>query len=128
MIGFGLVSSVFDLITFVMLLFVFHASVEEFQTSWFIESLLTEIFIIFVVRTYRPFYRSKPDRWLVIASLIVILLMIAILLSPLKSYFGFVSLSNHFILGILAISGIYVAMSEALKRLIMVSPSSSRTT
>jgi P-type Mg2+ transporter len=61
---FGLVSSVFDYVTFGVLLFVVHASPDEFRTGWFIESLLTELAVALVVRTRRSFYRSRPGRWL----------------------------------------------------------------
>ncbi len=60
MIIFGLVSSVFDYLTFGMLLFVVRASPEQFRTGWFIESLLTELVIALVVRTRGPFFRSRP--------------------------------------------------------------------
>src|SRR5262249_36591271 len=60
MVEFGVLSSAYDLITFVILLTVFHATPEIFRTGWFVESLLTELLIALVVRTRRPFYRSRP--------------------------------------------------------------------
>ena len=60
MVEFGLLSSVFDFLTFGVLLCVFHASPEVFRTGWFVESLLTELVIALVVRTRRPFFRSRP--------------------------------------------------------------------
>ena len=60
MLEFGAVSSVFDFLTFGALLLVFHAAPDLFRTGWFVESLLTELVIALVVRTRRPFYRSRP--------------------------------------------------------------------
>lgn len=66
---FGLVSSIFDFLTFSTLLFVFHASPEEFRTGWFVESLLTELVIALVVRTRHLFFRSRPGRFLLISTI-----------------------------------------------------------
>ena len=60
MVEFGLVSSVFDVLTFTLLLVVFATGAEAFRTAWFVESLLTELVIALVVRTRRPFYASRP--------------------------------------------------------------------
>ena len=62
MIEFGLLSSVFDFLTFGLLLWVFAAGPEIFRTGWFVESLLTELVIALVVRTRRPFWRSRPGQ------------------------------------------------------------------
>ena len=62
MLEFGAVSSVFDFLTFGALLLVFHAAPDLFRTGWFVESLLTELVIALVVRTRRPFFRSRPGR------------------------------------------------------------------
>ena len=69
MVLFGLVSSVFDFLTFGTLLFLFHASPEEFRTGWFIESLLTELVIALVVRTRRVFFRSRPGTLLLASTI-----------------------------------------------------------
>ncbi len=60
MILFSLVSSVFDYLTFGLLIWVVRATPETFRTVWFIESLLTELVIALVMRTRRPFFRSQP--------------------------------------------------------------------
>ena len=62
MVVFGLISSVFDLMTFAVLLLVFHADQATFQTSWFIVSLLTELAVVLVLRTHRPAFRSRSNR------------------------------------------------------------------
>ncbi len=74
MIEFGLLSSVFDFITFGMLLWGFAAGPELFRTGWFVESLLTELVIALVVRTRRPFWRSRPGTLLLWSSVAVVLL------------------------------------------------------
>jgi len=68
MILFGLISSIFDFLTFFLMLYVFHAGESLFQTAWFLESFCTESLVIFVIRTRRiPFYRSRPSRLLLLA-------------------------------------------------------------
>src|SRR5258706_13745385 len=78
MILFGLVSSIFDFMTFGILLLIFHASVEEFRTGWFIESLLTELVIALVVRTRHLFFRSRPGKLLLVSTLIIIAVTLVI--------------------------------------------------
>ena len=68
MVTFGLVSSAFDFLTFGALLVVFHAGPELFRTGWFVESLLTELVIALVVRTRRPFFRSRPGTLLLAST------------------------------------------------------------
>jgi Mg2+-importing ATPase len=77
MISFGLMSSAFDLLTFLVLFYVLKSSPEVFRTGWFVESLLTEILIIFVVRTRGPFYKSRPNTALILLALIVSVTAIA---------------------------------------------------
>src|SRR6185295_16048153 len=60
MLEFGLLSSAFDALTFVVLTLGFAAGAEEFRTSWFVESLFTELVIALIVRTRRPAWRSRP--------------------------------------------------------------------
>jgi Mg2+-importing ATPase len=68
---FGLVSPMFDFLTFGILLYLFQASPDEFRTCWFVESLLTELVIAIVVRTRHVFFRSRPGRLLLISTLII---------------------------------------------------------
>ena len=65
MVVFGLISSLFDFLTFGVLLWIFQVGPDEFRTGWFIESLMTGLVIALVVRTRRPFYRSRRGRWAV---------------------------------------------------------------
>ena len=115
MIGFGLVSSLFDLLTFGVLLWFAGEVAELFRTGWFIESLLTEILIIFVVRTWKPCWRSRPGRLLLGSSLAIIAVTIALPYSPLAVWFGLVPLPPTLLLALLGICLLYAGASELFK-------------
>ena len=116
MIAFGLVSSVFDFLTFGSLLLLLRASEAQFQTGWFIESLMTELFIVMVIRTHRPFLKSKPGRILLAATLLVAGATIILPYTPLGAMFGLVPLPVAFMLSLVAITLLYLLASEAVKR------------
>jgi Mg2+-importing ATPase len=116
MVIFGLVSSGFDLLTFALLLFIFRASAAEFQTGWFIESLLTELVIALVVRTRRPFFRSRPGSLLLWSTAAFVALTIAIPYLPVSGVFGFIPLPAPLMLAVLGLTGLYVTAVEATKR------------
>jgi Mg2+-importing ATPase len=115
MIEFGLLSSLFDLLTFGVLLWIFHTSVEAFRTAWFVESLLTELVIALVVRTRRPFFRSRPGNVLLVATLGLIALTPTIPYLPFVGTLGFVPLPLTLTATLLAITGCYVLAAEATK-------------
>jgi Mg2+-importing ATPase len=116
MIVYGLISSAFDLPTFGLLLYVFHAPEPEFQTSWFMISLLTELAVVMVLRTRRPFWRSRPSRALLWTTVAVTAAGLAMpLLSPVLAAFGFVPLSWALMGVSVAVVGAYVATTEAVK-------------
>jgi len=115
MLMFGALSSIFDLLTFGTLLLYFHASTEVFRTGWFIESLLTELVIALVVRTSRPFYRSRPGSLLLGSTLAVMGLALVIPLLPLSSQFGFTPLPLPVLASVIAIAALYVLATELLK-------------
>jgi P-type Mg2+ transporter len=116
MVDFGLVSSAFDFLTFGTLLWVFHASPELFRTGWFVESLLTELVIALVVRTRRPFFRSRPGRVLLTSTMILIPFTFAIPYAPYASVFGFVPLPGVLLGAIATITILYVLATELVKR------------
>jgi Mg2+-importing ATPase len=117
MIAFGLVSSVFDYLTFGILLLVLRASQDQFRTGWFIESLFTELFILLVVRTRRPLFKSKPGRLLWVSTLLVgVATLILPYLPGLGSIFGFVPLPPLMMGLLLAITLLYVVANEVAKR------------
>ena len=116
MLVFGLISSVFDLMTFAMLLLVFHADQATFQTFWFVVSLLTELAVVLVLRTHRPALHSRPSRLLLWATLAVTIATLAIpFLGPLSSVFGFLPLSAPQMCTVVAIVVGYILATEAAK-------------
>jgi Mg2+-importing ATPase len=117
MVLFGLVSSLFDFLTFGTLLWIFHAGPEEFRTGWFIESLLTELVIALVVRTRRPFYRSRPGRLLLLSTIVVVMITMVIPYLPFQALFGFVPLPASMMLAMIGLTFGYVIAAEVAKRL-----------
>lgn len=116
MVVFGLISSVFDLVTFTVLLLVFHADQPTFQTFWFIVSLLTELAVVLILRTHRSAFRSKPSRLLLWTTLVVAAVTLAIpFLGPLSSIFGFVPLSVLEMGTVIVIVIGYIAATEGAK-------------
>jgi Mg2+-importing ATPase len=116
MITFGLLSSLFDCLTFGALRFVLKASPDQFRTGWFVESVVSAALIVLVVRTRRPFYRSSPGRSLLVATLLLIGITPVLPYTPLAAAFGFHALSLLFLLLVGVIVGLYVVAAEATKR------------
>lgn len=95
----GPVSSIFDFMTFAVMIFIFKASPELFHTGWFIESLVTQTVVIYVIRTAKvPIFESRPSKFLVFTSLAIIAIGILIPFTPLASWFGFVKPSAKYFL------------------------------
>lgn len=116
MLTFGPASSLFDFATFGMMLFVFHANESLFQTGWFVESLITEILVIFMIRTRRiPFFTSKPGTILTISSLLIVITGVLIIYSPLASYFGFVQLPTLYFSILVLFTLVYLGIVESIK-------------
>jgi Mg2+-importing ATPase len=93
MITFGLVSSVFDYLTFGLLLLILRAHAGQFRTGWFLESVISASFIVLVIRSRKPFFRSRPGKYLLIATLSIVILTILLPFTPLGKFFGFSPLS-----------------------------------
>ncbi len=117
MITFGILSSVFDFMTFGVLIFVLHASTNQFRTGWFMESVVSASMIVLVIRTRRPFYTSRPSRYLFAATMLVIAVVVALPYTPLADILGFQPLPVSFILVMFCIVGVYVFMAEVTKKL-----------
>jgi Mg2+-importing ATPase len=116
MIAFGAISSAFDFLTFGVLLFAFHAAAPLFRTGWFVESLLTELFVALVVRTQRPFFRSRPGRVLLATTAAVTVLAFAVPYLPLAGLLGFVRPSATLMAVMASIAIGYVLVTELAKR------------
>jgi Mg2+-importing ATPase len=116
MITFGLVSSVFDLLTFGLLLVLVRSDVDQFRTGWFLESVLSEILVLLVIRTRRPFFRSPVGRGLLAGSVAV---AAGSLLLPYVGFgrsFGLAPVSAPVLLGLSVVTVMYVVTSELVKR------------
>jgi len=116
MVEFGVVSSMFDFLTFGVLLKVFRAAAPLFRTGWFVESLLTELVIALVVRTRRPFFRSRPGSLLLWSTVALVALTYALPYLPLVGVFGFVPLPGVLLVTVSAVTALYVAATEILKK------------
>lgn len=117
MLTFGLVSSIFDYLTFAVLLFFLDASVEEFRTGWFVESVISASVIVLVVRSRRPFMRSKPSRGLLCATFAVVGLTWLLPYTMLRVPLGFVPLPASFLAALLCIVIGYVGVAEVAKKI-----------
>lgn len=118
MVVFGLISSAFDFLTFGVLLLVLKASEDQFRTGWFIESLFTELFILLVVRTRRPLFKSKPGVWLWVSTLLVgVAALILPYLPGVQPIFGFVPLPPLMMILLLLITILYIVANEVAKQI-----------
>jgi Mg2+-importing ATPase len=113
MIFFGPISSVFDFITFAVMLWGFHAGPALFRSGWFVESLATQTLVIFAIRTRRiPFFRSRPSVPLLLAALAVVLVGAVLPFTPLARPLGFQPLPGLFFLALTAMVIGYMALIE----------------
>lgn len=118
MIVFGLVSTVFDLLTFAVLRWGLEAGQHVFQTAWFMVSLVTELAVVLVLRTHGPAWRSRPSPLLLWTTLAAVFAAVAIpWTGPLADLFGFVPLAAGPMAAVLLITIGYVAATEGAKRL-----------
>jgi Mg2+-importing ATPase len=115
MIMVGLVSSIFDFLTFYVMRHVFHAGEKLFHTGWFVESLATQVLVIFVIRTQGNPFRSRPSSILTAASLVVVAVATALPFTPLGARLGFVPVPGLFFLILAGMVVAYLAMVQVVK-------------
>jgi Mg2+-importing ATPase len=115
MITFGIVSSVFDFVTFGVLLLVLHATQVQFRTGWFLESVVSASLIVLVIRTRQPFFRSRPGKYLLMATLSIVAVTVILPFTPLAGIFGFSPLPVSFLLLIGVVVLLYVITAELVK-------------
>jgi Mg2+-importing ATPase len=129
MISLGPVSSLFDFLTFFSMLFVIIPiipavtllanptySQQLFQTAWFIESLCSQVLVVFVIRTRRtPFWKSKPSKYLVLSSIIIIAFALIVPFTPLGELFRFVAPPPLFFVALAILLVSYLLLAEAVK-------------
>jgi Mg2+-importing ATPase len=113
----GPLSSVFDFLTFGALVFVFKASPEEFQTTWFLESMATQILVIFIIRTNGRPWKNLPEPVLAASSLVALLVAMILPFTPIGGWFGFVAPPPVILAAIGLLVVIYLVCAELLKPL-----------
>ncbi len=123
MLTFGPISSLFDFMTFGLMLGVLHAGPVEFRTGWFVESLATQTLIIFAIRTRRvPFFRSRPGGVITMTTFAVIAVGIALTLSPLARTLGFTALPWQFFGALILFTIAYLILVEVTKKMFYADP------
>lgn len=115
MVVFGVHSSLFDLITFITLYFLLKVKESQFQTGWFIESVLSELLIVFIIRTHKNFFKSRPSRYLFVLSIIALILTIGLPYFPFTNNIGLTPLPMLNIGIMLLIVAAYIITADLLK-------------
>jgi Mg2+-importing ATPase len=115
MVIFGIHSSLFDIITFLTLLYILKVKESAFQTGWFIESILTELFILFIIRTHKNFFKSRPGKYLFILSFAGLLLTLGLPYLPFAVNIGLAPLPLINLGAMLLIVAVYIITADLLK-------------
>ena len=119
MIFIGPISSIFDFMTFFIMLNIFHAGPVLFHTGWFVESLATQTLVVFIIRTAGNPLRSRPSRPLTITVLLVVAIGILLPYTPLAGPLGFTPLPGLYFLFLIAMTVTYLLLVELVKRPLM---------
>jgi len=120
MVFIGPLSSIFDFTTFFVFYWIFRAVPAQFQTAWFIESLTTQILIVYIIRTNKiPIIESRPSLPVVFTTLFVVLLGLTITMLPVGQFFGFEPLPFKFIATIYGIVTAYIVLTFFAKKKLM---------
>lgn len=115
MFTFGLISSAFDFLTFAVLLIVFKTQQEMFQSSWFTISILTELLILMVMRTRKPFYKSKPAPILLYSTIAVGVVTLILPYLPFHQFLSIEPIKPLILVSLFIISGLYIIATEIAK-------------
>jgi Mg2+-importing ATPase len=116
MVTFGVLSSVFDFLTFGVLLFMLHATEGQFRTGWFVESVISASLIVLVIRSRKAFFKSTPSRYLLTATMLIVGATILLPFTGLGKLFGFGPLPLSFLAAMAIIVVLYIVAAEAAKR------------
>jgi len=119
MVVIGPISSIYDFLTFGVLLWVFRASEALFQTGWFVESLATQTLVLFVIRTAGNPLRSRPSLPLAVTTVLVVLIGVVLPFTPLAATLGFVPLPGAYFVFLGGVTITYLALVELVKRRLM---------
>ena len=117
MMVFGFTSSVFDCLTFGTLLLLLPGMIEQFRTGWFIESVISASMIVLVIRSRKPFFKSRPGKYLLVTTILIVVLTLCFPLTPFAAPFGFKPLPLQVILILGALIVLYIITAEAIKRI-----------
>lgn len=128
MIVFGITSSLFDYVTFFVMMVIFKADEKLFQTAWMLESVISAMVVMLIVRTARPVMKSKASKKLILSIICVSLCLVGIIYSPINSYLGLRVLPVKVLISMLAISIVYALFAEIIKKRFYKNNSFSRTT
>lgn len=116
MLVFGLLSSVFDYLTFGALLLLLHANPAQFRTGWFMESVISASMIVLSIRTHQSIVHSKPSPYLFWTTIATAVVTVLLPYTPLAGLLGFQPLPIEFLLVLAAILGLYILCAENVKR------------
>ena len=116
MLTFGIHSSLFDFISFYGLFYRFKLPEAQFQTAWLLESVLTELFILFVIRSRRSIFKSSPGKLLLLVTLLSVAVTVYLPFSPFAAWLGLVPLDNYILFFLLLVITAYCVTAELLKR------------
>ncbi len=119
MLFIGPISSIFDFLTFFVMLYVLHASQPEFHTGWFVESMATQTLVLLIIRTRGNPFRSRPSRPLLITTLIIVVIAVVLPATPLGPPLGFTLLPGVFYAFLIGATLAYLGMVEVGKRLLI---------
>jgi Mg2+-importing ATPase len=119
MIFVGPISSIFDFLTFFIMLRVFQAGAVLFHTGWFVESLATQTLVLFIIRTAGNPLRSRPSRPLMITTLVIVAIGVVLEFTPLAGPLGFTPLPGLYFLFLVGMTVIYLLLVEMVKRRLM---------
>jgi Mg2+-importing ATPase len=113
---FGPISSLYDFMTFGVMIWIFHAGEELFHSAWFVESLATQTLVIFIIRTRRvPFTRSRPSAPLLVTTLACVAVGVALPFSPVADTLGFTALPAAFLAILVCMVVTYLGLVELVK-------------
>jgi Mg2+-importing ATPase len=119
MVFIGPISSIFDFLTFSMMLRIFHAGDVLFHTGWFVESLATQTLVLFVIRTAGSPLRSRPSAPLAITTIVIVAIGIVLPYTPLAAALGFTPLPKLYFLFLTSMTVVYLLLVELVKRPLM---------
>ncbi len=117
MITFGIISSIFDFLTFGAMFYIFKLPPHGFQTGWFIESLATQVFVIYIIRTRKiPFLQSRPSGWVLSTTLLAVMAAFIVPFLPLATYFNFLPLPFKTLGSIILLVAVYLVIVQIVKQ------------